>query len=252
MLPATLTSLLIPLRNFFPYNTPPAATPSQPRLQFELRHLHAVSESAHVIFSDVQPRTHYNVLQPDNNTYTLNTRPITSFRPPSFNAHSNARRRSMKFGQSETLRWEEEEIISPDVESRETLLELAKMTNNAYVELDDPYWYDLGGGWNSVRHYTTNAITSQPIAAPYSHIRLDGNQTQMDFVDMYSQPQTTRQLYCQSKVPLQGSLAEVDQRSRRTSSTIICSSVVAVLALTGRGLLSADAIVPGGNATRSV
>ena len=47
--------------------------------------------------------------------------------------------------------WEEISVPGPDVESRETLLQLAKMSNNAYVEPGDPYWYDLGGNWNSVR-----------------------------------------------------------------------------------------------------
>jgi lipase ATG15 len=75
----------------------------------------------------------------------------SSFRPPSFTAFSQARIRSIKHGQSEQLQWDEEEIIGPDVDSRETILELAKMTNNAYIEPDDPQWYDLGGKWNNVR-----------------------------------------------------------------------------------------------------
>ncbi|KAG5337287.1 hypothetical protein C0989_009933 [Termitomyces sp. Mn162] len=49
---------------------------------------------------------------------------------------------------SHQLQWNEEEVIGPDVESRETLLELAKMTNNAYLCDDDPDWYDLGDSWN--------------------------------------------------------------------------------------------------------
>jgi putative lipase involved disintegration of autophagic bodies len=57
----------------------------------------------------------------------------------------------MRFGQSQSLGWEEDEIPAPDHESRETLLLLAKMANNAYVEPGDPYWYDLGGEtWNNV------------------------------------------------------------------------------------------------------
>jgi len=48
------------------------------------------------------------------------------------------------------LDWLEDEIIGPDVEKRETLLELAKMTNNAYVEPEDPAWYELGSEWNVV------------------------------------------------------------------------------------------------------
>jgi putative lipase involved disintegration of autophagic bodies len=47
--------------------------------------------------------------------------------------------------------------MGPDVESREALLELAKMTNNAYVEPQDPYWYDLRGNWSEVRVYSYSA-----------------------------------------------------------------------------------------------
>ena len=57
----------------------------------------------------------------------------------------------MRHAESQALQWDEEEIVGPDVESRETLLELAKMTNNAYVEPEDPYWYDLEGKWSEVR-----------------------------------------------------------------------------------------------------
>jgi len=73
----------------------------------------------------------------------------SSSRPSSFTAFSRARTRSIVFGQNERLQWDEEEIVGPDVESRETLLELAKMTNNAYIEPDDSQWYDLGGVWNN-------------------------------------------------------------------------------------------------------
>jgi lipase ATG15 len=54
----------------------------------------------------------------------------------------------MRLGQSQSLDWEEEIVPGPDVESRETLLTLAKMSNNAYVEPGDAYWYDLGERWN--------------------------------------------------------------------------------------------------------
>ena len=56
----------------------------------------------------------------------------------------------MKFGQSTPLDWNEEEIIGPDVESRETLLILAKMTSNAYLQPDDKGWYPLGENWTTV------------------------------------------------------------------------------------------------------
>ena len=57
----------------------------------------------------------------------------------------------MRFGQSQRLSWSESEIPAPDHESRETLLQLAKMANNAYVmQPGDPYWYDLEGNWSIV------------------------------------------------------------------------------------------------------
>lgn len=50
----------------------------------------------------------------------------------------------------ETLDWEEDEIVVPDATSREALLELAKMTNNAYLEPGDDGWYNLTDNWNKV------------------------------------------------------------------------------------------------------
>ncbi|KAG6832783.1 hypothetical protein H0H92_009401 [Tricholoma furcatifolium] len=144
---ATLTSFLVFLLGI---NTTKPVPPPQ-ALKFELRHLHAVSHSSHVIFSDVPLRTldtHSNERNPLHDTYTIRTRQTTSFRPPSFQAFSDARTHSLRFGQSQSLPWDEEDVIGPDVERRETLLELAKMTNNAYVDPLDKDWYDLGGGWN--------------------------------------------------------------------------------------------------------
>lgn len=56
----------------------------------------------------------------------------------------------MKFGQSTILDWDEEEVMGPDVNSRETLLMLAKMTSNAYLQPDDKGWYPLGENWTTV------------------------------------------------------------------------------------------------------
>jgi len=126
-------------------------------LQFELRHLHAVSSSsnsAHIIFADISSQALKAMGSNDTSgstksTYSVRTRLGKTFRPSSFAAHERARLRSLRFGENEWLDWDEEETIGPDVENRETLLELAKMTNNAYVAPDDPAWYDLGEGWNT-------------------------------------------------------------------------------------------------------
>ena len=42
------------------------------------------------------------------------------------------------------------DVEGPDVESRETLLLLAKMTNNAYLSPGEQGWYELGDRWNVV------------------------------------------------------------------------------------------------------
>ncbi|KAG9095272.1 hypothetical protein FRC06_009968 [Ceratobasidium sp. 370] len=48
-----------------------------------------------------------------------------------------------------SLGWEERDVDGPATDKRETLLALAKMTNNAYFHKDEPGWYDLGGNWTA-------------------------------------------------------------------------------------------------------
>ncbi|KAF8968084.1 alpha/beta-hydrolase [Flammula alnicola] len=156
MLLASAASLLVPLVSWLYGDKPTLELPHEtPQLRFELRHAHAVSStSAHVIFSDVSPQALKRFAVADDPTgstkssYGVRSRLAKTYRPSSFAAHSRARLRSLRFGENEWLDWEEDEIMSPDVENREALLELAKMTNNAYVEPDDPAWYDLNGRWN--------------------------------------------------------------------------------------------------------
>ncbi|KAG9009801.1 putative lipase atg15 [Tulasnella sp. JGI-2019a] len=112
-------------------------------LTFHLRHLHAISNSSQIIFHDVP-----------SNSEAMSTREIQArraivHRPSSSKSFHRARLRSMYYSESEILDWDEDEILGPDVTSRETLLELAKMTNNAYVERSDPAWYSLGDHWNN-------------------------------------------------------------------------------------------------------
>lgn len=151
MLPTTLASFLVPLTSLFTgHNSrPPLASP--PSLSFELRHSHIVSPEAHVYFADIPAETRVATAAQPNEHMQIATRPIRSFKPSSFDAVAAARLHSMRFGQSQRLSWDEDEVLAPDHESRETLLLLAKMANNAYVLPGDQYWYDLGGGWNTVR-----------------------------------------------------------------------------------------------------
>lgn len=140
MLPSTALSIFHSLLALFN-----SSAPTSSRLPLELRHLHAVSPEGHVVFQDTPQQ--YNLAAP----YTVNTRRIKSHRPSSFEAFSNARISSLRFAQSMALDWDEDEILGPDVEDRDTLLTLAKMTNNAYLEPNDAQWYDLGANWTVVR-----------------------------------------------------------------------------------------------------
>jgi lipase ATG15 len=144
MLPTTLLVWLNPLLAYWtgvqqPLQDPPSVDRS---LTFQLRHVHAVSASSRVLFADV-PATHATTTDgddggPHKGSYTVPTRTVKSYRPPS--SYIWSERRS---GQSTALRWEEDDVPGPDVESRETLLQLAKMSSNAYVHPNDTGWYDL-------------------------------------------------------------------------------------------------------------
>lgn len=130
----------------------PAASTKAPRLTFQLRHLHTISEHGRVLFSDVDHASYEgNFSAYASEEYTLDTRLIPTYRPSSFDALNDARYRSMKFVQSALLDWDEEETVGPDTESRDTLLVLAKMTSNAYLQPDDKGWYSLGENWTTVR-----------------------------------------------------------------------------------------------------
>lgn len=122
MLPAALTSLLVSLLSLLTDSPDVETVPAPPpTLSFELRHLHAVSPAAHVVFADVPQRAQAL----EDNSHALQTRTIRTYRPPSFALHAQARQQSMRFGQSllQDFPWEEDEIPAPDVEDRMTLLE---------------------------------------------------------------------------------------------------------------------------------
>jgi putative lipase involved disintegration of autophagic bodies len=118
-----------------------------PELRFQLRHQHAVSSNGSVVFANVHDRGS-SLLLPG---HKLRAKTVTTYRPSSLSAFQSARLRSQFQSQSEALHWDEEEVPAPDVENRATLLELAKMTYNAYIDHNDTSWYDLDGKWNAVR-----------------------------------------------------------------------------------------------------
>ena len=128
--------------------------PLRNTLNFRLRHFHAVTPSAHVYFADVPLHSSLHPLHPDSQPLPLSIpiAPVRTARPPSAEAFSEARALSRR-GQSTTLNWEEDNIMGPDVSKRETLLLLAKMTSNAYIEPDTDGWYNLTDKWGIVRSH---------------------------------------------------------------------------------------------------
>jgi len=161
MLPSTLTDFLVPLLGL--WTLQPSAPEPQPQntpLYFQLRQLHAVTSDARVIFSDVSNLQSAGFSSNNEGSYTLpRTVPLTVYKPPSFDALINARRLMWDFSsQSAALDWNEDIVVGPDVESRDTLLLLAKMTNNAYLTPEEDGWYELGDKWPVVRVLLRNLI----------------------------------------------------------------------------------------------
>lgn len=119
-----------------------------PRLSFHLRHQHAITNTSRVIFSDVgssQLLSHSLSTPADPYTYDVETSRLLTHRPSSYAAFHDARLRSMLHGQSDGTLWHPQEVLGPDVTDRETLLSLAKMSNNAYSESPDEGWYNVDG-----------------------------------------------------------------------------------------------------------
>lgn len=144
MLPSPLYTIWSFISNYAQSPLIALTSPPASSLTFTLRHIHAVTNTSSVIFSDV-PQT-YSTLS----THSLSTRPTTVHRPRSQEAFHRARLRSIRDGQSEKLDWDEDDVLGPDVTDRETLRELAKMTNNAYLDVGEAGWYNLTDTWRNV------------------------------------------------------------------------------------------------------
>ena len=81
----------------------PAAEP----LRFELRHLHAVSPDARVLFHDVHAAELAALAEAgEPSTYALRPRRVKAHRPRSQDAFHRARVRSMRFQENEAVDWD--------------------------------------------------------------------------------------------------------------------------------------------------
>jgi hypothetical protein len=151
LLPSLTNFILALLSIFFPPDV--SQQPIFPlRNNFRLRHFHAVTPSAHVYFADVPI---HSSLHADSQPLSIPVVPVRTARPPSAAVFAKARALSMR-GQSTTLDWEEDQIPGPDVSKRETLLLLAKMTSNAYIEPNTDGWYNLTDEWDVVRFFVSS------------------------------------------------------------------------------------------------
>lgn len=82
----------------------------------------------------------------------IRTRPMRISRPRSNSEFQRARLHSMRYSESIPLEWDNVDVLGPDTEDRITLLELAKITGNAYaMDMNQTNWYPLDGKWNTVR-----------------------------------------------------------------------------------------------------
>jgi hypothetical protein len=119
-----------------------------PTLAFQLRHIHGVSPDNTIVFADVDR----SVSIASTGALRARTRNVSVHRPKSQEAFHRARHRSARDHESTLLGWDEDEIMGPDVEDKETVLMLAQMTSNAYLNPGEKGWYEVGEHWNVVRH----------------------------------------------------------------------------------------------------
>lgn len=150
-LPAALQLLIAPLLLLRPNADDGIPMPRQ--MGFQLRHQHGVTNDSRVVFMDVASSL-------VESRYIVNAKMISTHRPTSHAAYNRAWSRAMRAMQSEADLWTNTMTPAPNVEDRETLLMLAKMTSNAYFKQDDSEWYDLPSPWSnhvSARYNTSDA-----------------------------------------------------------------------------------------------
>lgn len=138
---------------------------------FTLRHVHAThADSGRIRWADVpedvitaSSLSAESIDGSSTHSHSLETRRTTIHRPISqaaFHAERSRSRKSRKqqsvlsrigFSQEwgQSLGWDEDDVAGPAIDKRETVLALAKMTNNAYLSPEEAGWYDLGGNWTA-------------------------------------------------------------------------------------------------------
>ncbi|KAF8802959.1 alpha/beta-hydrolase [Phlegmacium glaucopus] len=142
-LPATLNGLISTLL----WASAPTAQNIHPAITFQLRHRHAVTNTSRIIFSDISPESSSfgdNV----ETQFSIQTKVNRVPRPESFAAFKEARRNSQR-AWTPALDWHNWDVASPDVSKRTNLLQLAKMSLDAYEADNTTGWYDVSDSWGS-------------------------------------------------------------------------------------------------------
>ena len=149
-------SWLLGLLLLRPLPPEPSSSPSSGgSVTLTLRHLHGSSNRT-LLLHDVLPDQSISLSPAALESYTLKTRLITTHKPSSYAAYTEARRRSIRHEvatKEDDSLWGEYDVPGPDVTDRDTLQLLAKMTNNAYLNPEEPEWYPLGDDWNPARSF---------------------------------------------------------------------------------------------------
>jgi putative lipase involved disintegration of autophagic bodies len=70
-------------------------------------------------------------------------------RPRDAQAYQEARKRSYYSKETTILDWGDDEIDMPDLTDRLTVLELARISGNAYLRPDSKGWYSIDNRWNA-------------------------------------------------------------------------------------------------------
>ncbi|KAF9539708.1 alpha/beta-hydrolase [Agrocybe pediades] len=142
-LPSTLYGLLHTLLWTSPPTTPGAGS----HLTFHLRHQHAVANDSRVIFSDIVPET---FSFSEESLFTVPTQGRRIPRPESLQ-HFHSARLNRDLGATANVKWQDWDIVAPDITKRSTLLMMGKMAFNTYAADNKTAgeWYDLSGEWKS-------------------------------------------------------------------------------------------------------
>ncbi|KAF8660607.1 hypothetical protein AX16_001586 [Volvariella volvacea WC 439] len=79
---------------------------------------------------------------------SLKARPTTVYRPRSVEELHYARHRSLHYQEDVPLEWDEHQVLGPDIEDKHTIIQLARMSGDAYALPGRKNWYDIDPAWN--------------------------------------------------------------------------------------------------------